>query len=104
MVSLSDELQVWVKRMPFRIRFGPPRNHSRVSALLGALICFSLCGAGLFILVSGGELSGGIPLLPDALNRGIGRVLLVIGIAITGLLGVYALWETCRLERRRSDS
>lgn len=85
-----------------RIDFGPRRNRSRVSAILGAMVCFLLCGTGLFILFSGGELTGGVPLLPDAVNRGVGRVLLIAGIVITGLLGIYALWEAWYLQRRRS--
>lgn len=87
--------------MPLRIQFGRPRNLSRVSAILGALICFGLFGTGLFILISGGELSGGIPLLPDAINRGIGRVLLILGIVITGLLGACALREAWTLQQQR---
>lgn len=90
-----------VNQVPIRIKLGPPRNHSRVSALLGSLVCLLLCATGLFIFFSGGELIGGIPWLPDALNRGIGRALLVLGIVLTGLLAVYALWEAWTLHRQR---
>lgn len=46
-------------------------------------------------------MAGGIPWLPAALNRGIGRVLLVFGIVLTGLLAVYALWEAWTLNQKK---
>jgi hypothetical protein len=87
--------------MPFRIKLGPPRNRSRLAALMGGLICLGLCGVGLFVLLGGAELSGGIPFVPDVINRGIGRLMLIFGIVLTGLLSVYALWELWLLHRER---
>lgn len=87
--------------MSFRVRFGSPRNNSRASAILGALICFGLSIVGLYVLFGGAGMSSGIPLLPDAINRSIGRVLLIIGILLTGFLGTCAVREAWCLHQER---
>ncbi len=86
--------------MPFRLEVGPPRNSSCLSAVLGGVISLAICGAGIFVLLGGAEMTGGIPLLPDAVNQTFGRILLLMGILITGAMAVYAFKEAWQLYRK----
>lgn len=58
--------------MAIRLQMGPRENRSMVGAVVGGLICTGLSLAGFVIVLPGAQLSGGIPLLPDALNQGVG--------------------------------
>lgn len=89
--------------MAFRFEVGPPRNKSRLRAVLGGVVCIGLCATGLYVLLGGAEMAGGIPLIPDAVNRGIGRILLVLGILITGAMAVYAFREAWQLHRHKNQ-
>jgi len=87
-----------------KLQFGPRRNNSVISAVLGAVVCLSLAAVGIYASLGDAELHGGIPFLPSALNQATGRVLVGGSAIFTGLLGVYALYETFALlrEKRRS--
>lgn len=88
--------------MAIRIQMGPRENRSMVAAVLGGLICTGLSVAGFVIVFSGAQLSGGIPLLPQALNQGIGRTLFGLGALFTAALAAYAFHDVWRLHRERS--
>lgn len=85
-----------------RIRMGPRRNRSIVGAVVAGLICTALSAFCFFILVTGARLSGGIPLVPDALNQGAGKVIVALCAVFTFWLAGYAFYDAWRLCRERS--
>ncbi len=85
-----------------RIRMGPHRNRSIVAAVVAGLVCCGLAATAIFIVVSGGRLTGGLPLLPDAWNQVLGRALFAVGALCTASMGVYAFYDAWRLLRERA--
>ncbi|WP_374011629.1 hypothetical protein [Pseudoxanthomonas koreensis] len=85
-----------------RIRMGPRRNRSVAAAVVAGLACCGLAATAIFIVVSGGRLTGGLPLLPDAWNQAFGRALFAVGALCTAGMGVYAFHDAWRLLRERA--
>ncbi|MBZ2189409.1 hypothetical protein K8B33_09900 [Alcanivorax sp. JB21] len=84
-----------------RIKMGPRRNHSVVSALLGGTLCAGLAGFGFFVVISGADIGGGIPLLPAGINQAMGRVIFGVGAVFTASLAAYAFYEAWHIYRRK---
>jgi len=82
--------------MAIKISFGSTRSNSRISSLAGGVICLLLSAFGFYVVFFGSEISGGIPLLPDALNTLFGRIIFGLGALFTGGLSVYAFMEFFR--------
>lgn len=72
------------------------------SALLGAVVCFSLAATSLYIAIGGEELQGGIPFVPRAFNQAVGRLMVGGGAVLTAALGAYALYEAVTLLRTKN--
>lgn len=89
--------------MGFKLEVGKGQNSSRVSGILGGLICFSLGSVCLYIVLGGGDLVGGIPFLSRAANEAIGRVVAGVSGVFCFSLGSYAFYEAWTLHRDRSE-
>lgn len=87
--------------MGFKLEMGPRENKSRVSAILGGLICFALGGFSVYIVLGGGELVSGIPFLSRAANEAIGRIMAALSGVFCFVLGSYAFYEAWVLQRER---
>jgi len=66
---------------------------SKYSSFFGGVICLFLSATGFYALFTGGEVSGGIPLIPDSVNSIIGKGFFLFGSLFTAALAVYAFYE-----------
>lgn len=53
----------------------------------------ALSATGFYVLFSGGEISGGIPLMPGLVNSFMGKGFFLFGSVITAALSLYAFYE-----------
>lgn len=88
--------------MALRIRMGARENRSILAACMAGVICTALSVTGFWVVLSGAELSGGVPFIPPALNQGLGRGLMGVGAVFTAVLAAYAFFDARRLLRERS--
>lgn len=89
--------------MGFKLEMGVRQNTSRVSAIMGGLVCFILGGFSVYILMGGGELIAGIPFLSRAANEFIGRAIAGFSGVFCFALGSYAFYEAWVLHREQSE-
>lgn len=79
--------------MSIKITTSKKGKNSRLSSFAGGLICLILSLIGFYSVIFGGELSGGIPFIPESTNQVIGKVSIFGGAIFTGLLAVIAFKE-----------
>ncbi|MCC5940895.1 MAG: hypothetical protein JJU37_05080 [Balneolaceae bacterium] len=88
--------------MAIKISFGESTNSSRISSLMGGIICLALSVLGIYVALFADGFGGGILFLPEAINSFAGRILFGSGALLTGSLAIYAFMEFFRNEQ--SDS
>ena len=86
--------------MGMSIEVGQSGTGGAVGALTAGLICIALAGVGLHVAIFGGEISGGIPFAPAALNQGLGRLMFGAGGLLTLGLAFWAFTDALRKLRR----
>lgn len=79
--------------MAFKISTSKKERLEKISSFLGGVICMALSATGFYILFTGGEISGGIPLMPGSVNSFIGKGFFLFGSLITAALSLYAFYE-----------
>ena len=62
----------------------------RLRACIAALFCVSAGLFALYIAISGKRIAGGVPLIPDAWNQMLGRVMFAAGGIVTLFIAVLA--------------
>jgi hypothetical protein len=86
--------------MGIRLSTGERRSGSRWEPLIGGVICTALAVPGWFIAFGDAPIDGGLPLIPDGLNRGVGRFAFGAGALACTALAVYAFREALTWHRR----
>jgi hypothetical protein len=71
-----------------------------LSFTLGGLICAGLASLGFFAAFGRGELEGGIPLLPESWNQGLGRIAFGFGACLTAAFAVWWFYRAIKARRR----
>lgn len=87
--------------MSMRLSFGPRRNNSAIRAALGAVVCLGLSIIGFTVVLSGENISGGLPFVPHSLNQWFARVLFALGALLTAVLALYGFYEAFTLSREK---
>jgi len=77
----------------FKTSVSKKKRTNKISSFLGGVICLLLSATGFYALFTGGEISGGIPLIPDSVNSFIGKGFFLSGSLFTAALAVYAFYE-----------
>ena len=82
--------------MPVRFTVGKKDKFSKWSSFLGGLICTGFFLTGMYVVIWGDTISGGIPFLSDTLNYLFGKIFIGFGALFCGGLAIYAFREMMR--------
>lgn len=85
--------------MAIKITRNPNHNQTRLSAFLGGIICLVLAGFAFYAAFGEGEVAGGVPFIPNSVNRFIGMALFAFGGVLSFLFGVLAFYDVFTLKK-----
>ena len=77
----------------FKTSVSKKKRTNKYSSFFGGVICLFLSATGFYALFTVGEISGGIPLIPNSVNSFIGKGFFLTGSLITAALALYAFYE-----------